>query len=102
LLERGLIENAGRAEVIGRPMTYATTNLFLEYFGLRNLEELPAADELRRIPVVKPESLLTADGATPPANLATAPPAEAMHSTEPPAPEAAAPAAPTEPSTQPQ
>jgi segregation and condensation protein B len=62
LLERGLIENAGRAEVIGRPMTYTTTGLFLEYFGLRNLEELPSAEELRRIPVVKPESLLTADG----------------------------------------
>ena len=67
LLERGLIENAGRAEVVGRPMTYATTPLFLEYFGLRNLDELPAADELRRIPVQKPESLLTVEG-----NLATA------------------------------
>src|SRR5204863_8649923 len=67
LLERGLIENAGRAEVIGRPMTYTTTGLFLEYFGLRNLEELPSAEELRRIPVVKPESLLTVEG-----NLATA------------------------------
>ncbi len=63
LLERGLIENAGRAEVVGRPMTYATTGLFLEYFGLRNLDELPAADELRRIPVQKPESLLTAESA---------------------------------------
>jgi len=63
LLERGLIENAGRAEVVGRPMTYTTTPLFLEYFGLRNLEELPAADELRRIPVIKPESLLTVEGA---------------------------------------
>lgn len=61
LLERGLIENAGRAEVVGRPMTYTTTNLFLEYFGLRNLDELPAADELRRIPVQKPESLLTVE-----------------------------------------
>jgi segregation and condensation protein B len=63
LLERGLIENAGRAEVVGRPMTYATTGLFLEYFGLRNLDELPAADELRRIPVQRPESLLTTEGA---------------------------------------
>lgn len=63
LLERGLIENAGRAEVVGRPMTYATTPLFLEYFGLRNLDELPAADELRRIPVQKPEALVTADPA---------------------------------------
>jgi segregation and condensation protein B len=67
LLERGLIENAGRAEVVGRPMMYATAPLFLEYFGLRNLDDLPAADELRRIPVQKPESLLTVEG-----NLATA------------------------------
>lgn len=65
LLERGLIENAGRAEVVGRPMTYATTNLFLEYFGLRNLDELPEADELRRIPVQKPESLQTVEGEAP-------------------------------------
>jgi segregation and condensation protein B len=63
LLERGLIENAGRAEVVGRPMTYATTGLFLEYFGLRSLDELPAADELRRIPVQKPEALLTTEAA---------------------------------------
>jgi len=69
LLERGLVENAGRAEVIGRPMTYATTPAFLEYFGLRSLEDLPAADELRRVPVTKPEQLLTADP-----GLATVPP----------------------------
>jgi segregation and condensation protein B len=61
LLERGLVEQVGRAEVAGRPMTYGTTQLFLEYFGLRNLEDLPAADELRRIPVTKPESLVTAE-----------------------------------------
>ena len=69
LLERGLIEQAGRAEVVGRPMTYGTTAGFLEYFGMRNLEELPAAEELRRIPVEKPESLVTADP-----GLATVPP----------------------------
>src|SRR6185312_445875 len=39
LVERGLIEQVGRAEVIGRPMTYGTTPSFLEYFGLRGLEE---------------------------------------------------------------
>jgi segregation and condensation protein B len=68
LLERGLIEQVGRAEVVGRPSIYGTTPLFLEYFGLRNLEELPAADELRRIPVTKPEPLITTDP-----NLTTAP-----------------------------
>lgn len=69
LVERGLVEQVGRAEVIGRPMTYGTTASFLEYFGLRSLEDLPAADELRRIPIVKPESLVTADP-----GLATVPP----------------------------
>ena len=71
LLERGLVHAAGRAEVVGRPMTYATTPLFLEYFGLRSLDDLPAADELRRIVVEKPESLLTVDP-----GLATAAPEE--------------------------
>src|SRR3989442_11972455 len=70
LLERGLGEQVGRAEGAGRPMTYGTTPLFLEYFGLRSLAELPAADELRRVPVEKPESLLTVEP-----GLATAPPA---------------------------
>jgi hypothetical protein len=41
--------------------------VFLEYFGLRALEDLPAADELRRLPVEKPQTLATVDGlATPP------------------------------------
>lgn len=62
LKERGLIEEAGRAEVIGRPMQFATTRTFLEYFGLRSLEDLPAADELRRIPVQRPEVLATVEG----------------------------------------
>src|SRR5260221_4918241 len=69
LLERALVEQVGRAEVVGRPMNYGTTSLFLEYFGLRSLEDLPAADELRRVPVKKPEQLLTVGP-----GLATAPP----------------------------
>jgi len=75
LLERGLVEQSGRAEVAGRPMTYATTTLFLEYFGLRSVEDLPAADELRRIVIQKPESLATVDhglATAPPENLAMA------------------------------
>lgn len=71
LLERGLVEQTGRAEVVGRPSLYGTTPLFLEYFGLGGLEQLPAADELRRIVVQKPESLLTVDP-----GLATTPPEE--------------------------
>src|SRR6185295_964322 len=61
LIERGLVEQVGKADVVGRPGTYGTTQLFLEYYGLRALEDLPAADELRRIPVTRPESLATAD-----------------------------------------
>ncbi len=61
LRERNLIVEAGRAEVIGRPMQYATTQAFLEYFGLPDLDGLPAADELRLIPVQRPQSLLTVD-----------------------------------------
>jgi len=69
LLERGLVESTGRAEVVGRPSLYGTTTLFLEYFGLKGLDDLPAADELRRIPVEHPPAPLTAD-----AGLATTPP----------------------------
>jgi segregation and condensation protein B len=69
LMERGLVEAAGRAEVVGRPPTYGTTTLFLEYFGLRGLEDLPAADELRRIPIAKPPAPVTTDP-----GLATTPP----------------------------
>lgn len=61
LLERGLVEQSGRAEVIGRPALYRTTPAFLEYLGLKSLEDLPAADELRRIPIEKPDAPLTAD-----------------------------------------
>jgi segregation and condensation protein B len=47
-MERGLVKIAGRAEVPGRPLLYETTQFFLEHFGLRNLEELPNSDELKR------------------------------------------------------
>jgi segregation and condensation protein B len=69
LLERGLVEQSGRAEVVGRPALYSTTPLFLEYFGLRGLEDLPAADELRRIKIERPVAPVTVD-----AGLATAVP----------------------------
>ena len=69
ILERGLVMQSGRAEVVGRPALYSTTPLFLEYFGLRGLEDLPAADELRRIPVERPPAPITVD-----AGLATTPP----------------------------
>jgi segregation and condensation protein B len=69
LMERGLVEAVGRAEVVGRPPTYGTTALFLEYFGLSGLGDLPAADELRRIVVEKPPAPVTTEP-----GLATVPP----------------------------
>jgi segregation and condensation protein B len=88
LVERRLVEQVGRAEVVGRPMNYGTTILFLEYFGLRSLEELPAADELRRVVIQKPESLVTADP-----GLATVPPEQLALPTEEPKPESQTPKA---------
>jgi segregation and condensation protein B len=41
LLDRALIEEAGRKDVVGRPMLYKTTPFFLESFGLRSLDDLP-------------------------------------------------------------
>ena len=41
LLDRGLIAEAGRKDVVGRPMQYKTTTSFLESFGLRSLDDLP-------------------------------------------------------------
>lgn len=84
LTERGLVEQTGRAEVVGRPALYSTTSLFLEYFGLKSLENLPAADELRRIAVEKPPAPITAD-----AGLATSPPEQLKLSETVAAPEAA-------------
>src|SRR5258707_13952956 len=56
LMERGLVKIAGRAEIPGRPLLYETTQFFLDHFGLRNLDELPNAEELRKryLPMAQP------------------------------------------------
>ena len=48
LMERGLVKVASRAEIPGRPLLYETTQFFLDHFGLRNLDELPNVEELRK------------------------------------------------------
>ncbi len=48
LMERGLVRIGGEDDSLGRPFLYETTRKFLETFGLRDLEELPLADRLRR------------------------------------------------------
>jgi segregation and condensation protein B len=47
LMERDLVRISGRADELGRPLTYGTTKRFLQVFGLRHLDELPRAEILR-------------------------------------------------------
>ena len=66
LMERGLVKIAGRAEIPGRPLLYETTQFFLDHFGLRDLDELPNAEELRRriLPSAEPVESPTSASAT--------------------------------------
>jgi segregation and condensation protein B len=49
LLEKNLITIKGRAETVGRPLLYGTTDEFLKYFGLNNLTDLPKPREIEEI-----------------------------------------------------
>lgn len=49
LLSKGLIEEVGRAEGIGRPILYSTTTDFLNHFGLTSIKELPPIEVLTEI-----------------------------------------------------
>ena len=51
LLERGWIKTVGQKEVPGRPALYATTKEFLDYFDLRNLNELPEISDIQELVV---------------------------------------------------
>jgi segregation and condensation protein B len=55
LLDRNLVRIAGRADIAGRPLLYETTQFFMEHFGLKDLDDLPNASELRKIPLPKAE-----------------------------------------------
>ena len=46
LMDRQLVKITGRAEVLGRPMLYGTTQRFLDTFGLANIKDLPKPEEL--------------------------------------------------------
>jgi len=60
LLSKDLIKVIGRKDVPGRPFVYGTTKQFLEYFGLKSLNDLP---ELEEFPTLQPseENILTED-----------------------------------------
>jgi segregation and condensation protein B len=49
LLDKKLITISGRAETIGRPLLYTTTEEFLKYFGLNSLSDLPKPREIEEI-----------------------------------------------------
>lgn len=49
LLERNLIAIKGRAETVGRPLLYGTTEEFLQYFGLNDIIELPKPEEIEAL-----------------------------------------------------
>lgn len=49
LLERGLVRICGRQETAGRPLMYSTTEGFLSYFGLKDLDHLPRRREIEEL-----------------------------------------------------
>ena len=49
LLEKGLIRISGRAETVGKPLQYGTTDEFLKYFGLARIEDLPKMSEIEEM-----------------------------------------------------
>jgi len=46
LMSKRLIQDAGRSETTGRPILYKTTTEFIEYFGLKNIGDLPPAPSI--------------------------------------------------------
>lgn len=62
LLDRDLIRIGGRAELPGRPLLYETTDLFFEHFGIRSIDDLPNASELRKVKLPDPSEAAPATG----------------------------------------
>ncbi|MEZ0497855.1 SMC-Scp complex subunit ScpB [Sphingomonas sp. IW22] len=57
LMEAGWVRPAGRREVPGRPLMYATTPGFLDHFGLGSRRDLPGIDDLRAAGLLDPVDL---------------------------------------------
>lgn len=55
LLEREWIRVVGHRDVPGKPALYATTKYFLDYFGLKSLDELPSLAEIKDLDNLNPE-----------------------------------------------
>lgn len=81
LLERDWVRVVGHRDVPGRPSMYATTRAFLDYFNLKNLEDLPTLAEIRDLESLMP-GLDFGETEVPPLALAEEP-AEDEHVSEP-------------------
>ncbi len=57
LMEAGWVRPAGRREVPGRPLIYATTSEFLTHFGLESRRDLPGLEDLRAAGLLDPIDL---------------------------------------------
>jgi segregation and condensation protein B len=64
LEEREWIRVIGHRDVPGKPELFGTTRAFLDYFGLKNLDDLPSLSERKEIPELEPQ--LPFDGDPPP------------------------------------
>ena len=71
LEEREWIRVIGHRDVPGKPALFGTTKGFLDYFGLKRLDELPPLSELKDIGELEPQLLLDPEAAPAPAGLAT-------------------------------
>jgi len=72
LEEREWIRVVGHRDVPGKPALYGTTRGFLDYFGLKRLDELPPLSELKDIGELEPQLQFDGDGAMPVGGIAEA------------------------------
>jgi len=77
LLERNWVRVVGHRELPGRPELLGTTREFLDYFGLRSVDELPPLAELRRLDEIDPQLALPVGTDNLPADEGAAAPAPA-------------------------
>ncbi len=96
LMEMQLIKIVGRSELPGRPMLYGTTALFLEHFGLKELNELPGIEEMARMEALRQKQAAAAKGELDPAAVGVDEPALTVAPSEA-SPHEEGPAATTEP-----
>jgi len=86
LLEREWVRVVGQRDVPGRPSLYATTRQFLDYFGLRSLDDLPPLAEIRDLVSIDGELDLAPEGEEGAAIVAHAAPAALAEPEESPLP----------------